>query len=187
MFSASNGSFHAWNVFMLAQDSGAAGQAAGEGGGGGGGIVMPGNPAQSGNGAAPTPAAPGGAVAPGGQPAPQQSPFGGSFLLIIFVFLTVMIISSFMSQRRERRRREQLLGSIAKHDKVLTVGGIIGTVAEIRDDEVVLKVDENSNTRVRFARSAIQQVIKSSGNAPGGAGSQPSVEVKATNQGATKV
>ncbi len=127
-------------------------------------VVMPGNPAQSGN---PTQGTPTGA--PGGTP--QQSPglFSGPFMLVLLLFLVVMIISSMMTQRRERRRREQLLAGISKFDRVQTIGGIIGTVQEVRGDEVVLKVDENSNTRIRFARSAIQQVIKSAGSPASGA------------------
>ena len=35
-----------------------------------------------------------------------------------------------------------------------------GTVVEAKDDEVLVKVDESSNTKIRFARSAIHQVIE---------------------------
>lgn len=157
-----------WNFATLAQDA----------------VVMPGNPAQtSAPGTSTPPGAPGGAT-----PQPQGSPFG-SFWLILFVFLIVMIVSQVMASRRERRKREGLLRGIAKHDKVQTVGGIIGTVVEFRgDDAVVLKVDENSNTRITFSRSAIQQVIKSSGSGSNAGGGQaPSVEVRPTNQGASKV
>lgn len=144
---------------------------------------MPGNPAQT---QSPGTAAPGAAPTGGGGQPQGGSPFG-PFWLILFVFLIVMIVSQFMASRRERRRRDELLRGIAKHDKVQTVGGIIGTVVEFRgDDAVVLKVDENSNTRITFSRSAIQQVIKSSGSNSGG-GQQPSIEVRPAGQGASKV
>jgi preprotein translocase subunit YajC len=64
-----------------------------------------------------------------------------------------------MSQRRERKKRDQLLSGIKRHDKVMTIGGIIGSVVELKDDAVVLKVDETSNTRITFSKSAISQVI----------------------------
>ena len=51
------------------------------------------------------------------------------------------------------------LASIKKYDKVMTIGGIIGTVMEIREDEVILKVDDNTNTRMKFSRSAIQRPL----------------------------
>jgi len=91
------------------------------------------------------------------------------FLPIILVMFVVMIIFSMMGSRRERKKRAALISSISKHDKVQTVGGVIGSVVEIKSDTIVLKVDEAANTRITFARSAIQQVITSSetvGKAP---------------------
>lgn len=77
------------------------------------------------------------------------------FILIIVVFW-VLIMGG---QRREKKKRKQMLEQLKKNDKVVTIGGILGTVVEIRDNEVVLKVDESSNTRMRFSRSAIQGVV----------------------------
>jgi preprotein translocase subunit YajC len=42
---------------------------------------------------------------------------------------------------------------------VQTIGGIIGTVVESRENEVVLKVDETSNTKIKFSRNAIHRVL----------------------------
>ena len=85
-------------------------------------------------------------------------------------------------QRKEKKRQAQLMANLRKQDKVLTIGGLIGTVVDIRDDEIVLKVDENANTRVRFTRSAIQQILKP-GEGPVAAassnGSEPKIEVRA--------
>lgn len=91
------------------------------------------------------------------------------FLPIILIMFVVMIFFTMMGSRRDRKKREALINSIAKHDKVQTVGGVIGSVVEIKPDTIVLKVDESANTRITFARSAIQQVITSSetvGKAP---------------------
>ena len=92
-----------------------------------------------------------------------------SFLPIILIMFVVMIFFTMMGSRRDRKKREALLSSISKHDKVQTVGGVIGSVVEIKPDTIVLKVDESANTRITFARSAIQQIITSSetvGKAP---------------------
>jgi preprotein translocase subunit YajC len=51
-----------------------------------------------------------------------------------------------------------MLNTLKKGDKVTSIGGIIGTVIEIKDREVVVKVDESSNTRMKFLRSAIRNV-----------------------------
>lgn len=70
-----------------------------------------------------------------------------------------MILFSIMGQRRDRKKREAMISAIKKHDRVQTIGGVIGSVVEVKPDYVILKVDESSNTRITFARSAIQQVL----------------------------
>ena len=84
---------------------------------------------------------------------------GSQFFVLMIVVVGVMLIFSVMGQRRDRKKRETMLSAIKKHDRVQTIGGVIGSVVEIKPDYVVLKVDESSNTRITFARSAVQQVL----------------------------
>jgi preprotein translocase subunit YajC len=88
---------------------------------------------------------------------------GGGSLFILFVIVVVgMLVFTIYAQRRDSKRREKLIGSVKKHDKVQTIGGVIGSVVEVKDHTIVLKVDESSNTRITFARSAIAQVLSES-------------------------
>jgi hypothetical protein len=43
-----------------------------------------------------------------------------------------------------------------------TVGGIIGSVVEVKPDVIVLKIDENSNTKITVVRTKIEAVMKES-------------------------
>ena len=63
-------------------------------------------------------------------------------------------------QQAEQRRRKELLNQLKKNDKVVTTGGMIGTIADISSDgsRVTLKVDDN--TRIKFLRSAILEPLK---------------------------
>lgn len=90
---------------------------------------------------------------------------GPNIVMLLFLGITLMIVFSILGQRRERKKREAMIGAIKKHDKIQTIGGVVGSIVELKPDYVVLKVDESSNTRITFARSAVQQVIKSSGTA----------------------
>lgn len=102
-------------------------------------------------------AAPGAAGVPGtGVPGPAPAPMG-DFMWVFLLLLVVMILTTFLSGRKERKRRAQMLSELKKHDKVVTGGGIIGTVAEIQDDEVVIRVDEG---KLRVTKGAIQQVVR---------------------------
>jgi preprotein translocase subunit YajC len=75
--------------------------------------------------------------------------------------MVFMILMTVTSGRKQKKQREALMSGLKKHDKVLTNGGVIGTIAEMNDSEVVLKVDESSNTRIRFAKSAVTTIISS--------------------------
>jgi preprotein translocase subunit YajC len=55
-----------------------------------------------------------------------------------------------------------MVSQLKKNDKVVTQAGIIGTVARIDDDEVFLKIDENSNVRLRVTKSSVARVLTSS-------------------------
>ncbi|MEE8155800.1 MAG: preprotein translocase subunit YajC, partial [Phycisphaerales bacterium] len=87
--------------------------------------------------------------------------FNSSFMVVLVMMFLAMIIFSFMGQRRDRKKREAMISAVQKHDKVQTVGGLIGSVVEVKTDTIVLKVDESANTRITFARSSIQQVLTS--------------------------
>lgn len=81
-------------------------------------------------------------------------PFALMFLLMYFLILR--------PQRRKEQERQAMLHSIKRDDHVLTSGGIYGVVQLIKDNEVVLKIDETNNVKVRVARSSIVGVEKSS-------------------------
>jgi len=101
---------------------------------------------------------PGQPVKPTGS-APTRTPFGGDMLFIILAIFVGMILIQVMSGRKDRKRREKMLAAIKKGDRVKTIGGVRGSVMEVRDQEVLVKVDENNNTRIWFDRSAVQAVV----------------------------
>ena len=80
--------------------------------------------------------------------------------MMIIPLLVLMVVFSLFSQRREKKRRAQMLGGMKKHDTVRTIGGVIGSVVEVKPDTVVLKVDESSNTRMTFSRDAVQLIME---------------------------
>lgn len=99
----------------------------------------------------------GGPAGPGPGPAPAN-PFG-SLLWGILIFFVVFYFVMFRSDRKRRRQADELIQNLKKNDRVVTIGGIVGTVVSTKGEEVVLKVDESSNTKMTFVRKAIQRVI----------------------------
>ena len=98
-------------------------------------------------------------AAPAGGTTGAPNPLGGSFFIIMLALIVGMFAFSMIGNRREKKKKQDILSSIKKHDRVQTVGGVIGSIVEVKPDLVVLKVDESSNTRITFSRSAFQQVL----------------------------
>lgn len=100
------------------------------------------------------------ATQPGAAPhTPSASEaFWGVWFPLILV-LGVFYYFMFRSQRTERQKHQSMLNSLKRGDRVQTIGGILGAVVDVRENEVILKVDENANVRVRFNRSAIKEVL----------------------------
>ncbi len=81
------------------------------------------------------------------------------FWLPILLMFAVFYWVIFRGQKKERQKHEQMLESLKRNDRVLTIGGVIGTVVDVRGQEVILKVDETNNVKMRFTRSAIKQKL----------------------------
>jgi preprotein translocase subunit YajC len=85
----------------------------------------------------------------------QGSPFVTFIpLLLVFVIFYFLII---LPQRKRQRAVDAMLESLKSGDKVVTSGGIYGTIVSVRDDKrtVQLKISENPVIRVEVARTAI--------------------------------
>ena len=76
------------------------------------------------------------------------------FLPFVLI-LVVMYILFFRAPKKKKEEHRQLVQSLQKNDKVQTIGGIIGIVVDVKDDEVTLKVDESNNTKIKVTPSAI--------------------------------
>lgn len=79
------------------------------------------------------------------------------FLMIGVLFYMLMI----RPERRKRAELAQMLSNLKKNDRIVTIGGIYGTVVNVQQgvEEVTIKVDESSNTRLRMQRSAIARLL----------------------------
>jgi preprotein translocase subunit YajC len=98
-------------------------------------------------------------------PATQTPPAGGvggllsSPLVPMIAVMAIFMFYSFNSKRKQEKARQETLNSMKRGDRVQTIGGILGTIVDVRDAEVVVKVDESNNTKIKFARSAVNKVM----------------------------
>ncbi len=83
----------------------------------------------------------------------------GSMMTTFVTFGLIIVIFYFLIIRPQRKRdkdTKEMLASIKKGDKVVSIGGIHGTVVVVKETSVVVKVDDN--TRLEFSRSAISSI-----------------------------
>lgn len=93
-------------------------------------------------------------------PAKPQSLWGnlGSSVIMIGLVVVLMFVL-FGGRAREEKKRKAMIAALKKGDRVVTMGGLIASVVDVRDTEVVLKVDESANVKERYTKSAIVSVI----------------------------
>ena len=99
------------------------------------------------------------------RPAAPMSSQSSNYMQLLFIggIFVVMYFILFREPRKRQRQQQQMVQSIKKNDKVRTVGGIIGTVVDVKDDEIVLKIDESNNTKIRIMASAIGKNLSNEG------------------------
>lgn len=83
----------------------------------------------------------------------------GSMVTILVTFVLIILIFYFLIIRPQKKRDKEakaMIDSLKKGDKVVTIGGIHGTVVAVKDNTVVVKVDDSA--RIEFSKSAISTV-----------------------------
>ena len=91
--------------------------------------------------------------------ADPNNPQSGMFTMIMFALM--ILIFWFMiirPQSKQRKEREKMLASVKKGDKIVTAGGLHGTVAGT--DEKTLLIQVADNVKLKFDRSAVAAIVR---------------------------
>jgi preprotein translocase subunit YajC len=100
-------------------------------------------------------------------------------LILIFVVFYFLLIRP--QQKRAKEHRD-MLGNLRRGDRVVTGGGIVGTVQKVADDELTVEIAEN--VRVKVIRSTVTQVLARTEPAKTGGSSSGDKDEGATTQAA---
>lgn len=84
------------------------------------------------------------------QPAAQQGSFWQQYSFVIMMVLIIVVMYFFMVRPQQKKQKEivKWRESLKKGDKIVTVGGIYGTIAEVKDTFLLVEVDNNVKIRV---------------------------------------
>ncbi len=76
-------------------------------------------------------------------------------LLVIFVIFYFVLIRP---QQKQQKEYKELLGNLKKNDQVVTMGGVHGTIVNLKDKTLVIRVDDD--TRLEIDRTAVARKEK---------------------------
>lgn len=78
-------------------------------------------------------------------------------VVLLVVFVAIFYFLLIRPQRRQQKEHQALLSSLKKGDRVITAGGIMGTIEKIEDNEVLLVVEEG---KIRLSRGSIVEKVR---------------------------
>jgi len=84
-----------------------------------------------------------------------------SFLIMIGFIVLLFVMMYFLTIRPQRKRQQEhqkMMQAVQRGDKVITIGGLYGTVESVGEDSIVIKVE--SGTTMRFVKSAIANKVE---------------------------
>jgi preprotein translocase subunit YajC len=71
------------------------------------------------------------------------------FVLIFAVFYFIVI----MPAKKQQRKKDAMIGELKKGDRIITTGGIYGTVAVVEDNSLLVKIADN--VKIRISKSSV--------------------------------
>ena len=94
----------------------------------------------------------------------EAAPQGGGsmqFLFTMGLMFLVLYFLIFRPQRKKQKEHQNMIENLKIHDTIITTGGIIGKIVNIKKDKniLVVRVDETNNTKIEFQRNAVSGVI----------------------------
>jgi len=80
-------------------------------------------------------------------------------LVLIFVVMYMLMIRP---QRKRQKALDELRRNLAVGDKIVTIGGVLGTIVKVSDDDIVVQVATSDKVKLVFKRWAISTVVEPS-------------------------
>ena len=83
----------------------------------------------------------------------QQQGGGWSMWIMLALIFVVMWFFMIRPQKKQQKELQNFRDALKKGDKVVTIGGIYGTVTEVKEDSVLIEVD--NNVKIRVSKQAL--------------------------------
>jgi preprotein translocase subunit YajC len=92
----------------------------------------------------------------GGAEGAQNTGGGMSMLITMGLVIAILYFLMIRPQNKKRKETEKMLSALKKGDKIVTIGGLHGTIQSVDETTVIIKADDN--VKLKFLRSAVSTV-----------------------------
>jgi len=93
----------------------------------------------------------------GGEGAPAPGLFGGNFMFIMIAMFVIIYFLMIRPEQKKQKERQKMLSALKKGDKILTIGGIIAVITNVKDNAYIIKTGEGSILEI--TKSAVSSVL----------------------------
>ncbi len=77
------------------------------------------------------------------------------FLPLLIIMFAIMYFLIIRPQKTKEKKRLAMISNVRKQDKIVTTGGMHGVVASVKENEVIVRVDDTKDVKVKIDKSAI--------------------------------
>ncbi|MDR2728538.1 MAG: preprotein translocase subunit YajC [Chitinispirillales bacterium] len=90
-------------------------------------------------------------------PAPSPGLFGGNFMFIMIAMFVIIYFLMIRPEQKKQKERQKMLSALKKGDKILTIGGIVALITNVKDTTYIVKTGEGSVLEI--TKSAVSSVL----------------------------
>ncbi|MGR3174638.1 MAG: preprotein translocase subunit YajC [Candidatus Scalindua sp.] len=80
------------------------------------------------------------------------------FLPLLIIMFAIMYFLIIRPQKQKEKKRLAMISNVRKQDKIVTSGGVHGVIVTVKENEVVIRVDDAKDVKLRIDKSAITSV-----------------------------
>ena len=80
------------------------------------------------------------------------------FLPLMVIMFAVMYFLIIRPQKQKEKKRQEMMSNVRKQDRIITAGGVHGVVVSVKDSEVIVRVDDAKDVKIKIDKSALTSV-----------------------------
>ncbi len=80
------------------------------------------------------------------------------FLPLMVIMFAVMYFLIIRPQKQKEKKRQAMMSNVRKQDRIITAGGVHGVVVSVKDSEVIVRVDDAKDVKIKIDKSALTSV-----------------------------